>query len=77
VKPLEFGTVIFPKLLTGPVDKFCQLFREKYEGTVVPGSFFEMPDHFRLGISGESSALAASLAQLGAALDEFGAGSAH
>jgi aspartate/methionine/tyrosine aminotransferase len=70
-RPLQFGTVIFPRLLSGPVDKFCQLFREKYDGTVVPGSFFEMPDHFRLGIGGESEALAASLRQLAAALDEF------
>jgi aspartate/methionine/tyrosine aminotransferase len=71
VRPLQFGTVVFPKLLTGSVDKFCELFREKYDGTVVPGSFFEMPDHFRLGIGGESDALAASFERLGAALDEF------
>jgi aspartate/methionine/tyrosine aminotransferase len=71
VRPLQFGTVVFPRLLTGSVGRFCELFREKYDGTVVPGSFFEMPDHFRLGIGGESEALAASLKQLGAALDEF------
>ena len=72
VQPLQYGTVVFPRLLTGPVDRFCELFREKYDGTVVPGSFFEMPDHFRLGIGAESHAVAASLEQLGAALDEFG-----
>ena len=72
VQPLQFGTVVFPRLLTGQVDKFCELFREKYDGTVVPGSFFEMPDHFRMGIGGESEGVAASLKQLGAALDEFG-----
>ena len=71
VRPLQFGTVVFPKLLTGPVDKFCELFRDKYDGTVVPGSFFEMPDHFRLGIGGEPDAVAASLEQLGTALDHF------
>jgi aspartate/methionine/tyrosine aminotransferase len=71
VRPLQFGTVVFPRLLTGSVDSFCELFHEKYDGTVVPGSFFEMPDHFRLGIGGESDALAASLERLGAALDEF------
>ena len=54
VRPLQFGTMVFPQLLTGPVDKFCELFREKYDGTVVPGSFFEMPDHFRIGIGGET-----------------------
>ncbi|HLK22419.1 MAG TPA: aminotransferase class I/II-fold pyridoxal phosphate-dependent enzyme [Bryobacteraceae bacterium] len=71
VRPLEFGTTVFPKLLTGPVDQFCELFREKYEGTVVPGSFFEMPDHFRIGIAGETEPTKASLERLSAALDEF------
>lgn len=71
VRPLQFGTVVFPRLLTGSVDKFCELFRQKYEGTVVPGSFFEMPDHFRMGIGGESDGLVLSLKQLGVALDEF------
>jgi len=68
---LQFGTTVFPRLLTGPVDQFCELFRSKYEGTVVPGSFFEMADHFRIGIAGEAHPLRDSLAQLGRALDEF------
>jgi aspartate/methionine/tyrosine aminotransferase len=69
---LQFGTTVFPRLLTGAVDKFCELFRDKYEGTVVPGTFFEMPDHFRIGIGGETELLKESLEQLGVALDEFG-----
>jgi aspartate/methionine/tyrosine aminotransferase len=69
---LQFGTTVFPRLLTGAVDKFCELFRDKYEGTVVPGTFFEMPDHFRIGIGGETEPLKESLEQLGVALDEFG-----
>lgn len=72
VQPLEFGTTVFPRLLTGTVDRFCELFRNQYDGTVVPGSFFEMPDHFRIGIGGETEPLRESLEQLGAALDEFG-----
>ena len=71
VQPLKFGTVVFPKLLTGSVEDLCRLFREKYEGSVVPGSFFEMPEHFRMGIGGEPTSVAASLERLGAALDEF------
>jgi aspartate/methionine/tyrosine aminotransferase len=71
VQPLEFGTTVFPKLLSGSVTSFCELFRDKYDGTVVPGSFFEMPDHFRIGIGGATEPLVESLAQLGAALDEF------
>jgi aspartate/methionine/tyrosine aminotransferase len=72
VRPLEFGTTVFPRLLSGSVERFGELFRNKYEGTVVPGSFFEMPDHFRIGIGGETQALEESLERLGAALDEFG-----
>ncbi len=29
VRPLDFGTTVFPRLLTGSVDKFCELFREQ------------------------------------------------
>jgi aspartate/methionine/tyrosine aminotransferase len=71
VRPLEFGTTVFPRLSSGSVDSFCRLFRDKYCGTVVPGSFFEMPSHFRIGIGGETEPLRESLTQLGAALDEF------
>jgi aspartate/methionine/tyrosine aminotransferase len=48
--------------------------REKYETSVVPGEFFGMPRHFRLGIGGETAALQAGLERLGAALDQFGKG---
>jgi aspartate/methionine/tyrosine aminotransferase len=65
------GTVVFPRLISGPVDQFCILLREKYEGAVVPGRFFEMPAHFRLGMGGEPEMFAAALERLGAALDEF------
>lgn len=65
------GTVVFPGLTNGDPEAFFQLLREKYETSVVPGAFFEMPRHFRLGIGGETAALRAGLERLGAALDEF------
>lgn len=71
-QPMKFGTTVFPRLLSGAVGGFCELFRNKYDGTVVPGSFFEMPEHFRIGIGGETEHLVESLDRLGAALDEFG-----
>lgn len=70
VRP-EFGTVAFPRLKRGNVDELCTLLRDKYDTTVVPGKFFEMPDHFRIGIGGDSDALRAGLDRLGAALDEL------
>jgi aspartate/methionine/tyrosine aminotransferase len=65
------GTVFFPRLTHGDPEAFFNLLREKYETTVVPGVFFEMPRHFRIGIGGETSALRAGLERLSAALDEF------
>jgi aspartate/methionine/tyrosine aminotransferase len=64
-----YGTVLFPRLKSGRVDQLCSLLREKYETTVVPGRFFEMPDHFRMGIGGETEMFAAGLDHLRAALD--------
>jgi aspartate/methionine/tyrosine aminotransferase len=65
------GTVSFPRLTHGDPQTFFKLLREKYETTVVPGEFFEMPKHFRLGIGGDTAGLRAGLERLGAALDEF------
>jgi aspartate/methionine/tyrosine aminotransferase len=69
-RPLA-GTVLFPRLRHGDPDTFFNLLREKYETTVVPGSFFEMPQHFRIGIGGDTSSLRTGLERLSAALDEF------
>ncbi len=71
VRP-EFGTVVFPRLKRGSVERLCSLLRDKHETTVVPGRFFEMPDHFRLGIGCETGMLAAGLERLASALDELG-----
>lgn len=68
----RWGTVNFPKLLRGSVDAFCDFLRERYETSVVPGRFFEMPDHFRMGMGGDVAMTAEGLKRLGAALDEFG-----
>lgn len=67
-----FGTVVAPRVRRGRVDELCSLLREKYETSVVPGRFFEMPDHIRIGIACDSGRLAGGLERLGAALDELG-----
>ena len=67
----SFGTTSFPRLKRGDVDKLCSLLRDKYETTVVPGRFFEMPDHFRIGIGCQTEMLEAGLDRLCAALDEL------
>jgi aspartate/methionine/tyrosine aminotransferase len=70
VRP-EFGTVMFPRVRTGNADQLCRLLREKYETSVVPGVFFELPAHFRVGITVDTNALEAGLERLGKALDEI------
>ena len=67
----EHGTVVFPRLKNGDPETLFTLLREKYETTVVPGHFFEMPQHFRVGLSGNTDELRAGLERLGAALDEI------
>ena len=71
VRP-EFGTVMFPRVRHGTSERLCQLLREKYETSVVPGVFFEMPAHFRIGIAGNADLLSEGLKRLGLALDERG-----
>lgn len=75
VRP-EFGTVMFPRVRTGDAEELCRVLREKYETSVVPGKFFEMPAHFRVGIAGETAILEEGLERLGKALDESGRSSA-
>jgi aspartate/methionine/tyrosine aminotransferase len=70
VRP-QFGTIVFPRLKEGTVDKLCDLLRDKYETSVVPGRFFEMPAHFRLGLGGDSQILSNGLLRLKSALDDL------
>ncbi len=70
----EFGTVMFPRVRGGSSEELCGLLREKYETSVVPGRFFEMPAHFRVGIGGDTRVLEEGLQRLGMALDEIGRG---
>lgn len=69
VRP-EWGTIAFPRLLRGSVDDLNQLLRENYDTSIVPGSFFGMPEHFRIGIGGDPEMTREGLGRLGRALDE-------
>jgi aspartate/methionine/tyrosine aminotransferase len=70
VRP-EYGAIVFPRLKRGSVDTLCSVLREKYETSVVPGSFFELANHFRVGFGNDSEMLSEGLVRLGAALDEL------
>jgi aspartate/methionine/tyrosine aminotransferase len=69
----RYGTVAFPKLLGGNVDEFFEFLKGKYDTSIVPGRFFEMPQHFRVGIGGDPATTAEALLRLATALDVFSA----
>jgi aspartate/methionine/tyrosine aminotransferase len=62
------GTVVFPKLTTGNVDRLCDILMKEYSTTIAPGRFFGMPDHFRIGIGIRTDLLQQGLENLGKAL---------
>jgi len=67
----EFGTVAFPKLLHRSVSDLHQLLREKYDTSIVPGRFFDAPQHFRIGIGGDPEITRIGFERLGQALDQL------
>jgi aspartate/methionine/tyrosine aminotransferase len=53
------------------VDDLYDLLVEKYDTAVVPGKFFESPQHFRIGMCAEPAAFATGVECLGRALDQL------
>jgi aspartate/methionine/tyrosine aminotransferase len=62
----EWGTTCFLRLKDGGVEGFLGRLRSEYETSVVPGRFFEMPDHFRIGMGVDSEMFREGLRRLGA-----------
>lgn len=62
------GTTVFPRLRDGDVDSFVERLRNGFETTVVPGRFFEMPDHFRIGMGVDNEMFAEGLSRIERAL---------
>jgi aspartate/methionine/tyrosine aminotransferase len=70
-EPSRFGTTVFPRLKMGHAGAFVKMLREQFETSVVPGEFFEHPQHFRVGFCGTAETVRGGLDRLGAALDAF------
>lgn len=66
----EQGTTLFPLLLKGQVDELCNLLHEN-DCAVVPGRFFESPQHFRIGMCCPPELFKTGVEKLGAALDQL------
>lgn len=63
-----WGTTSFPRLLDGNADAFLNRLRSKFDTSAVPGRFFEMPNHFRIGMGVNTVMFAGGLNQLSRAL---------
>jgi aspartate/methionine/tyrosine aminotransferase len=70
-EPSRVGTTVFPRLKAGRAPEFIKLLREQFETSVVPGEFFEQPQHFRIGFGGATETVRGGLEGLSAALGEF------
>jgi hypothetical protein len=66
--PPDAGPVCFPRMRSGSADDFCARLRAEYDVGVIPGGFFEMPDHFRIGFGGSTADLRIGLERLSQAL---------
>ncbi len=63
-----FGTCVFPRLTAGNPDSLFERLHNQYDTDIVPGRFFERPDHFRLGIGASPEVFVEGLLRLSAAL---------
>jgi aspartate/methionine/tyrosine aminotransferase len=64
----DWGTTSFVQLRVGNADKFLERLRAEFDTSAVPGSFFEMPDHFRIGMGVNTEMFAEGLNRISRAL---------
>jgi aspartate/methionine/tyrosine aminotransferase len=68
--PTKWGTTAFLRLTSGDADGFLSRLRAEHDTSAVPGRFFEMPGHFRIGMGVDSEMFAEGLRRMGAALSD-------
>jgi aspartate/methionine/tyrosine aminotransferase len=64
----NWGTTSFPRLLKRNADAFLERLWTKFDTSAVPGRFFEMADHFRIGMGVNTEIFAEGLNRIGHAL---------
>jgi aspartate/methionine/tyrosine aminotransferase len=67
----EYGTIVFPRLKNGDVDSLSQLLRRDFNTSIVPGTFFESPDRFRVGVGTPTESVREALPQLERGLNSY------
>jgi aspartate/methionine/tyrosine aminotransferase len=63
-----WGTTSFLRLQSGGAEAFLERLRAQYETSAVPGRFFEMPEHFRVGMGVDAAMFREGLRRIGLAL---------
>ncbi len=66
----QWGTTAFLRLKSGNVEAFLERLRQRYETSAVPGRFFEMPRHFRIGMGVNTEMFGEGLRRISRALAE-------
>jgi aspartate/methionine/tyrosine aminotransferase len=69
----DWGTTAFVQLSRGRgsnADDFLEKLRAGFDTSAVPGRFFEMPDHFRIGMGVNSEMFAEGLNRISRALGD-------
>ena len=67
----QWGTTLFVRLSQSrgrSVDAFLELLRSEFHTSAVPGRFFEMPDHFRVGMGVNTEMFTEGLDRIGRAV---------
>ena len=65
----EFGTTAILRLMKGDVEQFLARLRDEQETTAVPGRFFELANHFRIGMGVDTEMFREGLKRIGKVLD--------
>ena len=68
--PAEHGITAFPRW-SGDTERLNALLTSKYDTALVPGRWFDMAEHFRVGFYLPAADFEEALNRLGAALDEL------
>ncbi|HZU51461.1 MAG TPA: pyridoxal phosphate-dependent aminotransferase [Sphingomicrobium sp.] len=66
--PARHGITAFPRWHGGDTQRLDDLLRQQYDASVVPGRWFEFPEHFRIGFGLPKQDFEAALERLGAAM---------
>ncbi len=63
-----WGTTVCARPTRVDAGRLCDHLRARHEVSVVPGRFFEAPDHVRIGLCGETAVLREGLSRIGECL---------